>query len=154
MVQTTCQMDSGCKIYCILKFCPNRENFGWSATWHSLKLPRDSQKVHSSDMACWHGMIMWNDDMAWWCGTMTWHAKWHDDVVWWHGMMMWHDDMAWWSGMMTSMHAFVLEMSFRTFMHLLMRNCKMINIWSEWKNYSHITHLFYSLSCYEVNAWL
>ena len=104
----------------------------------------------NDNLSWWCGMMMWHDDMEWWCGMLTCH----DDVVWWHGMLMWHDDMAWWSGMMTSMHAFVLGMIFRTFMHLLMRNCKMINIWSEWKNYSHITHLFYSLSCYEVNAWL
>ena len=95
-------------------------------------------------------LMTWHDDVAWLCGMLMWH----DDVSCWRGMMMWHGDMAWWSGMMTSMHAFVLEMSLRTFMHFLMRNCKMINIWSEWKNYSHITRLFYSLICYEVNAWL
>ena len=132
-------------------------------TWHDNVSWWCGILMCHDDVACWCGMMIWHGDVAWWHGMVMWHddiacwycmMMWHGDMTCWHGMMMWNDDMAWWSGMMTSMHAFVLEMSFRTFMHLLMRNCKMINIWSEWKNYSHITHLFYSLSCYEVNAWL
>ena len=87
-------------------------------------------------------LLTWHDDVAWWHGILNGMMMWYDDMACWCGMMTWHDDVAWWHGMMTSMHSFVLEMSFRTFMHLLMRNCKTINIWSEWKNYSHITHLF------------